>query len=63
MKVIRVLLQNDPCASTLKKLNETETTEKIEDVQNKQWQQKQDELMTKIQKTCEKYNLTSNNGN
>ena len=39
------------------------SAEKIEDVQNKQWQQKQDKLMNRIQNTCEKYNLTSNNGN
>ena len=42
---------------------EMSSAEKIEDVQNKQWQQKQDELMNRIQKTCEKYNLTANNGN
>ena len=39
------------------------SADKIEDVQNKQWQQKQDKLMINIQKTCEKYNLTANNGN
>ena len=39
------------------------SADKIEDVQNTQWQHKQDELMNKIQKTCEKYNLTSKNGN
>ena len=42
---------------------EMSSAEKIEDVQNKQWQQKQDKLMINIQKTCEKYNLTANNGN
>ena len=39
------------------------SADKIKYVQNKQWQQKQNEMMNKIQKTCEKYNLTSNNGN